>query len=161
MDNTTKTLIYFLIELLDQLDIQSKEDSSLLSFDDQRLKDVKENLFQLTIKQEDHIDIRSHLLNRLPSYLKDKKKFRYKKDLLAFAKPLQIKQLEKTDNKSMNDIIVIILIDISSKSNNEMAELYYSMYPEKATYRDKRITPLENTQSSNSNRYDFYQSTKR
>lgn len=170
MKKTTKSFIYLLIELLDQLYLHTKDHSDLLQLNQKRLDEVKEELFRLTLEEKrrpvinNQKDLRNQLLQLLPLYLSDTKAFPKKEDLIHFAKPLQIQRLKKLGNKTRFDLIGNILVEIATKPESELIEIAQALSLPTSEEKKKKEPPSttsEQTTKKINNWFDFYESLKR
>jgi hypothetical protein len=102
MKRESKVWIYFLLQVLEQLQRQAKEIPGVIHISEQELETIKEELFELTVEQTvdggrlSDEELRKEVLSQLPLFLNDKKRFRLKEDLVQFAKKLGIDHLKSS-----------------------------------------------------------------
>lgn len=134
MRKETKDTVYMALDLLDSIVKTSKNNSSFICIDENVLKVVKDELFELLAKspytQEERTkDRKTELVGILPSILIDKNKFPNNEDIVKLAeKSLNFKP-PNWKKKSRTEIIGIIINKITTEEEQEL-ELFFSAWKE-------------------------------
>ena len=118
MREEVRNVIYIVLDLLDSLVKTSREAPEFININENTLKNVKDELFEL-LKNDDRgasPDKMTELIGILPTILVDKKKFPRNNDLIRFAEKSLNFKFPK-GNKSRSEIIGIIIVEVSKKDD--------------------------------------------
>ncbi|HDD44710.1 MAG TPA: hypothetical protein ENG63_07620 [Candidatus Desulfofervidus auxilii] len=120
MKDEVKNVIYIVLDILDSLAKTSRETPEFIKVNENILKDIKNELFELLKNDKQKTqNTMTELIGILPTILVDKRKFPKNEDLIKFAEKSLNFKFPK-GNKSRSEIIGIIIVEISKKDDNSI-----------------------------------------
>ena len=126
MKNSTKDVLYTILDLLDSLSRSSQ--SALFMINKEELKTVKSEIFELINPRNDSINSKTHnkksLIGTLPFVMMDKTKFPSNESIIRLARKSLDFGLPNWEKKSREEIIGRIITDIASKSESQIKIFY-------------------------------------
>ncbi|SHF27867.1 hypothetical protein SAMN05444392_11326 [Seinonella peptonophila] len=166
MKRESRLWIYFLLQLLEQLQKQAKEMPDIISISNQELAELKDELFELTIESKidesslSDQELYKEVTVQLLSYLNDSKRFSKKVDLQQFAEDWGIRDI-KTSH-SMTHIIGTILLQMKEQKRAVLENLLKYMQGESPSRSTQRHNTNEETnQETDFTWFDFFESVKK
>lgn len=163
MKRESKLWIYFLLQLLEQLEKQGEEMPSFLQIAPQELAAVKDDLFDLTVEQTIDTDrltddeLQKEVLSKLLVFVADSKRFPKKSDLLQFAEKLGTKGLN--GNRTIAHIVGTIFLAVQEYERLDLERLLKLMRGGASSTSNLSSQP--NTPEENFTWLDFMESVKK
>ena len=142
MKDEVKNVIYIVLDILDSLAKTSRETPEFIKVNENILKDIKNELFELLKNDKQKTqNTMTELIGILPTILVDKRKFPKNEDLIKFAEKSLNFKFPK-GNKSRSEIIGIIIVEISKKDDNSIEVFLKALkefLKEDSTTREEKI----------------------
>ncbi len=126
MRESTKDVLYMLLDLLDSLVRSSNE--SLIKVNKDELKNVKSEIFEMIHPEYSSTDNKSlnkkNLIGSLPFVMMDKKKFPSNESIIRLAEKSLHFSLPNWEKKSREEIIGRVIADIALKDEHKLKVFY-------------------------------------
>lgn len=166
MKRESKLWIYFLLQLIEQMEKQAQEMPDLIQLSPKELTTLKDDLFDLTIEQTVDADqlsdeeLRKEVLSQLLDYLDDTKRFPLKNDLRQFAEKLGVSNLR--DGHTKIHIIGAFLLEVRQWDRPDLERILRLMQGKEPSHQE---SPKQSAEKSNDegdfNWADFMNSVKK